>query len=420
LTKRLVVCLVAALGVRAGWPADSLSVRGYFKNFSLLIMPPASTRGATAVAEADLGALNARLRLGLTWRASARVAFNIDYDLSPRLQAARLFQEDSLLQGLRPVDYRLADFRDFLYPAPGKAPKNFALYHNLDRFLVTVKTGAADIIVGRQAVAWGSARVVNPTDVIAPFSFNELDKEERVGVDAVRVRVPLGALDELDFGAIAGLHLGADKNAYFIRGRTRFLKTDVSGLALAFRKHLLVGLDLARAIGGAGFWLEAACVIPDAFRENRRASEKDYIRTSVGLDYSLGGGTYGFIEYHFNSAGRRRPEDYLGLFGTSPYQDGSVYLLGRHYLSLGSTVQISPLLPFTGLLIFNLSDGSLVLAPSLEYNVAENIYLSGGAYVGLGKRPEVVLGPLISQPRRLHSEFGAYPDMIFVSGRVYF
>lgn len=420
MTKRLVVCLVAALGARAAWPADGFSLRGYVKNFSILIMPPARAQGASTVAEDDLGAMNNRLRLGLAWHASDRVAFNIDYDLSPRIQAARLFREDAWLQGLQTVDYRLADFRDFLYPSSGKRPQNFALYHNLDRFMLTVKTAAADIIVGRQAVAWGSARVVNPTDVIAPFSFNELDKEERLGVDAVRVRVPLGALDELDFGVIAGHHLEPDQNAYFIRGVTRFLKTDVSGLALAFRKHLLVGLDLARGIGGAGFWLEAAYVIPDAFRAGRRDAEKDYIRTSAGLDYSLGGGTYGFIEYHFNSAGRGRPEDYLGLFGTSPYQDGSVYLLGRHYLNLGSTVQLSPLLPFTGLVILNLSDGSLVLAPSLEYNVAENIYLAGGAYVGLGRRPENVLGPLTPQPRVLHSEFGAYPDMVFVAGRIYF
>jgi hypothetical protein len=420
LRKRLIVCLVVALGASAVWPADSFSLRGYFKNFSILIMPPAYSQGSTTADEVDLGAVNNRLRLSLTFRPSERLVFDIDYDLSPRIQDARLYQEDLFFPGLQPVDYRVADFRDYLYPSPGVTPVSFALYHNLDRFMLTIKTAAADIIVGRQAVAWGSARVVNPTDVIAPFSFNELDKEERLGVDAVRVRVPLGAMDELDFGIIAGANLDADKNAYFIRGRTYFSKTDISGLALAFRKHLLIGLDLARAIGGAGFWLEAAYVIPDAFRENPRESEKNYIRSSLGLDYNLSSKTYGFVEYHFNSAGGRRPEDYIRLFGTSAYQDGSVYLLGRHYLNVGSTIQLSPLLPFTGLLILNLSDGSLILSPSLEYNIAENIYLAGGAYLGLGKRPETVMGPLNLQPRLLHSEFGAYPDMLFTSFRIYF
>jgi hypothetical protein len=420
LRKRLIVCLVAVFGASAVWAADSFSLRGYFKNFSILIMPPAYSQGSTTVDEADLGAVNNRLRLSLTFRPTERFVFDIEYDLSPRIQDTRLYQEDLFFPGLQPVDYRVADFRDHLYPLPGETPASFALYHNLDRFMLTIKTAAADIIVGRQAVAWGSARVVNPTDVIAPFSFNELDKEERLGVDAVRVRVPLGAMDELDFGIIAGDDLDANKNAYFIRGRTYFSKTDISGLALAFRKHLLIGLDLARGIGGAGFWLEAAYVIPDAFRENRRESEKNYVRSSLGLDYNLSSKTYGFVEYHFNSAGGSRPEDYIRLFSTSAYQDGSVYLLGRHYLNVGSTIQLSPLLPFTGLLILNLSDGSLILSPSLEYNIAENIYLAGGAYLGLGKRPEFIMGPLNPQPRLLHSEFGAYPDMFFTSFRVYF
>jgi hypothetical protein len=420
LKKSLAGCLVAALGASALWPADSFSLRGYLKNFSILLMPPSYGQGLATMDDADLGAVNNRLRLALAFRPSDRVAFNVEYDLSPRIQDARLFQDDFFFPGLRPVDYRVADFRDYLFPAHGETPVSFALYHNLDRFALTIKTDAADIIVGRQAVAWGSARVVNPTDVIAPFSFNELDKEERLGVDAVRVRVPLGAMDELDFGMIAGSRLDSDKNAYFVRGRTSLYKTDISGLALAFRKHLLIGVDLARAIGGAGFWLEAAYVIPDAFLEGRADSEQNYVRTSFGLDYSPSSKTYGFVEYHFNSAGASRPEDYLKLLGRPAYQEGAVYLLGRHYLNFGSTVQLSPLLPFTGLLILNLSDGSFVFAPFLEYNVAENIYLAGGAYVGLGKKPEAVMDSMNPQPRVFHSEFGAYPDMVFMSFRVYF
>jgi hypothetical protein len=420
LKKRFIACLTIALAARAVWPADNFSLRGYFKNFSILIIPPAYTQGFSTLSEPDLGAVNNRLRLDLTLRPSDRIAFEAEYDLSPRIQDARLFRKDLFFPGLQQVDYRVADLRDYLYPPPGETPESFALYQNLDRFMLTIKTAAADIIVGRQVVAWGSARVVNPTDVLAPFAFNELDKEERLGVDALRIRVPLGAMDELDFGIVAGDDLKADNNAYFLRGRTYFSKTDLSGLALVFRKHLLVGLDLARAIGGAGFWFEAAYVIPNAFQEENGELEQNYFRSSLGLDYNLSSKTYGFAEYHYNSAGGSRPEDYIRLFGTSAYRDGSVYLLGRHYLNIGATVQVSPLLPFTGLLILNLSDGSLMLSPSLEYNIAENIYLAGGAYLGLGKRPEIVAGMLDSTPRVLHSEFGAYPDMLFTSFRVYF
>jgi len=421
-TKAIVQTLLAVLILQAG-PAgavDRLSFRGYIKNFSIFLTPPASILGETTVDEPDLGAVNNRLRLEMGYRPTSRISVDIAYDISPRIQDSRLFGQDLIFPGLTLPEYRLLDFRDMLYPGPGETPASFALYHNLDRFSVTVRSGGADIILGRQVVAWGSARVINPTDIIAPFSFNELDKEERLGVDAVRVRVPLGPMDELDVGAVAGRDFAPGKNAFFIRGKTYQLKTDVSGLLLAFRNHLLIGLDLARALGGAGLWVEAAWVIPDAFRENRPEKEKSYGRISFGLDYSPSSRIYGFIEYHFNSAGGGRPEDYITLLNTIPYQDGAVYLLGRHYLNFGTTVQLSPLVPFTGVVILNLNDGSAVLAPQLEYNIAENIYLAGGGYIGFGKRPEIILAPIDSRPLLFHSEFGAYPDMIFASFRVYF
>jgi len=421
-TREIVPAVLAVLILQAA-PAgagDRLSLRGYVKNFSILIMPPASILGETTVDEPDLGAVNNRLRLEMAYRPSSWISVDIAYDVSPRIQDSRLFGQDLFFPGLTLPEYRLLDFRDILYPGPGQTPASFALYHNVDRFSVTVRTRGADIILGRQAVAWGSARVINPTDIIAPFSFNELDKEERLGVDAVRVRVPLGPLDELDMGAVAGRGFAPGKSAFFIRGKTYQLKTDVSGLVLAFRNHLLLGLDLARALGGAGLWAEAAWVVPDAFRKNIPEKEKCYARVSFGLDYSPSSRTYGFIEYHFSSAGAGRPEDYIRLLNTTPYQDGAVYLLGRHYLNFGTTVQLSPLVPFTVLVILNLNDGSAVLAPQLEYNIAENIYLAGGGYIGFGKRPETILAPIDSPPLLFHSEFGAYPDMIFASFRIYF
>ena len=399
---------------------DRVSFRGYIKNFSILLLPPASLQEGTAIDEPDLGAVNNRLRLEMEYRPATCISVDFAYDVSPRIQDSRLFGQGLLSPGLTLPEYRLVDFRDILYPGPGETPESFALYHNLDRLSVTVRADGADIILGRQAIAWGSARIINPTDIIAPFSFNELDKEERLGVDAVRVRVPLGALDELDLGAVAGRDFTAGKSAFFVRGKTHQLKTDISGLLVAFRDHLLLGLDMARALGGAGFWAEAAWVILDAFQEVSGEKEKGYGRISLGLDYSFSGTTYGFIEYHFSSAGSGRPEDYTRFLSTTPCQDGAVYLLGRHYLNVGATIQISPLVPFTGLVIFNLGDGSAVLAPQLEYNIAENIYLAGGGYIGFGKRPEMILRSDGLTMRLLRSEFGAYPDMLFTSFRVYF
>ncbi|MGD2245498.1 MAG: hypothetical protein PVI11_03010 [Candidatus Aminicenantes bacterium] len=401
-------------------PEDLFSVTGYLKNFSVLFMMPVYEFQEATIREPDLGAVNNRLRLNLDFHLSNRLSFHLAYDLSPKIQDPQLFQGNTFLGQLTLPQYRFDDFRDTLYPTPGKRVSSFGLFHNLDRFLVTVETDIADIFVGRQPLAWGCARFINPTDIIAPFAFNELDKEERRGVDAIRVRVPLGVMDELDLGFVAGQNFQSDNNAFFIRGKMYKFRTDISGILIGFRKHLLVGLDIARAIGEAGFWLECAYVIPDCFRENKEPKEENYFRSSIGMDYNLNSKTYGFIEYHFNSAGKNRPEEYIDLLSSSAYGEGSVYLLGKHYLNIGTIYELTPLMPFTGMVILNLSDRSLILSPTFEYNIAENIYLAAGAYIGLGKNPERVLGSLTPLPFFYQSEFGAYPDIIYTSFRIYF
>jgi len=399
---------------------EKLSAGGYFKNFSILLALPAYESEGTEINEPDLGAVNNRLRLKLDYRPFDFLSLDFAYDVSARIQDARLFEDDDSLFLLPPSEYRFSDSRQRLYPGPGDPVSSFGLFHNLDRLSLTLKTGRADLIVGRQAVAWGSARVINPTDVLAPFAFNELDQEDRRGIDAVRLRVSLGAMDELDMGFVAGRDFRSDRNAFFLRGKTYFQKTDVSAVLIAFREHLLLGLDIARAIGGAGFWLETAYVIPNQFRQDKVPEESGYFRASTGLDYTFNSKTYGFVEYHFNSAGESDPQKYNGLFGQTAYRDGSVYLLGKHYLNVGSTYQLTPLLSLTGLVILNLSDWSLVVSPTLEYNIAENIYLAAGAYLGWGKNPALAPDPLTSGPLLFRSEFGTYPDMFFTSFRVYF
>ncbi|MBN2105171.1 bifunctional alpha,alpha-trehalose-phosphate synthase (UDP-forming)/trehalose-phosphatase [bacterium] len=62
-----------------------------------------------------------------------------------------------------------------------------------------MRIGPAAVYCGRQDIVWGSARTVNPMDVIAPFSFGSLDTEDRRGVDAIRLRIPVGCMGEIDF-----------------------------------------------------------------------------------------------------------------------------------------------------------------------------------------------------------------------------
>lgn len=397
---------------------ETLKLTGYLKNFSIMFHLAEPVDPAGAPPQALLGQSNTRLRLSLNYSPKDSLTYLIAYDISPRIQDPLFFRASPFAVSIAIGSYRLADFRTPIIPGKDDPAGSFGLYHNLDRLSVTVRTRLGDLIIGRQPVAWGSGRVTNPTDVISPFSFYELDKEERFGVDAVRFRMSLSALSEFDAGYVFGEHFRFDRSAFFLRSRVHVLKTDLSFLLVGFQEDLLLGLDLARSVGGSGVWLEAAYVLPDDLN-NSQPKPRNYGRITAGIDRSLSSKLYGFLEYHFNGAGSARPASYASLFSQPAYTRGTVYLMGRNYLSLGATYQAAPLIPLTGLVIWNATDGSFALSPQAEYNISQNIYLGAGVYLGVGRRP---LTPLIgaSSPPELRSEFGSYPDFAYLSFRVYF
>ncbi|MFT4552936.1 MAG: hypothetical protein ACI9S8_001568 [Chlamydiales bacterium] len=92
-------------------------------------------------------------------------------------------------------------------------------------------------------------------DVLTPYTFDTLNKEERVGVDALRVIIPLGDLSDLDMGFIGGRNLAMKENAAFLRVHFYAAQTDIIGTVAFFKKNILLGFDLQRSLGQAGSWL---------------------------------------------------------------------------------------------------------------------------------------------------------------------
>ena len=390
-----------------GVPNTGFQVGGYYKNFFTAFNSPFPDAPMT-------GVVVNRLRLNASYAPTDALSFDFAYDFTPRVQDPLLFSESPIAVGIAASRYRVADLDSPIYPKTDESVGSVGIYHNLDRASVQFSTDFADFSIGRDAIAWGSARIINPTDIIAPYTYDQLDTEDRVGVDTIRVRIPIGVMGEVDTGYIFGNRFKFDKSAVFLRTQLNAVETDFSILLLAFQRDLLVGFDIARGIGGAGFWLETAYVFTEPFNNDGSDVLNNYLRTSVGFDYSFGGETYAFIEYHLNGAGTQKPENFLTNLEKPAYTRGGVYLWGVHYLAPGVTHQLTPLISLSGQMLFNLSDPSTWIAPQIAYNVAEDIHLSVGGFISIGKRPKNGDSP------QFQSEFGSYPNLFFSSFRVYF
>ncbi|MCY3682752.1 MAG: hypothetical protein OXH16_15230 [Gemmatimonadetes bacterium] len=386
--------LVGAMIALLPQAVTAVQLGGFYKGFSVVFDSP-------QVGVPIKGMVSNRLRFNFANAFSDHLSFDLAYDFILRIQN----ENQAEVLTIDPHDYRVADLESPIYSGYNDLIGSVGVFQNLDRANVAMRLSFADVIVGRQAIAWGSARVVNPTDVIAPFTYSELDTEDRPGVDAVRVRVPIGVLSEVDAGYVFGRDFAAGRSAFFVRGQFNAVETDVSPLLVHFREQLLLGIDVARGIGRVGAWIEGARV----FTMERDVS--DYFRVSTGMDYSFGGETYGFIEYHFSGAGVRDPEDYLVNLNRSTYRDAAVYLMGTYYFALGITHQLTPLVASSGQFLTNVTDPSFFFSPAIEYNIARDFYLSAGAFIGIGDRPK---------GEHFQSEFGGYSNILFFSFRIYY
>jgi len=404
---------------------DTVKLRGYVKPLSVMTdfesLGIQETGGGDSEEAKLESSLSALVRLDLIWKPDESLSAEIAYELTPVLRNADVEQSLFSVKAANPLSYRAGDLGERVYA--GNDGSDLQLLQNLDRAFLTWSPNFADIYIGRQPIAFGSARVINPTDILTSFTSVELNREERIGIDAVRMRLPLGTLSEMDVGVVSGDDFSIKESAAFVRGRFSVRETDIAPLVIAFKQNLLAGLDAAGSLGGAGLWLECAYVFADIFKDHDAG--QDYLRVSTGIDYSITEDLYAYIEYHFNGAGTGSPDTYrdliLGTENTVAYTEGAVYLYGKQYAAPGFSYTINPLLSATGLAIVNIRDTSVLLSPALQYSLSENSSLDVGAFIGIGRGNEITRNSDTGEITvSTNSEFSLYADTYYLSLRMYF
>ncbi|MBN2586679.1 MAG: hypothetical protein JXR55_05255, partial [Candidatus Fermentibacteraceae bacterium] len=255
-----------------------------------------------------------------------------------------------------PGIFRLSDPRSIIASTSGDGT-TVSIGQDIDRLSMGLRTSFATFTAGRQAIYWGVARSVSPTDFIAPFQFGAIDTEYRQGVDAFRAVVPVGMLSEVDAGLALGEDADPGRNALWLRGRFYVLQSDATFLAARSRDNLLLGGSLNRTLGGGTGWIEAAVTDPGHFLEG--VDENPYICLSAGFDRSWFQATlYGYLEYHYSSPGAAGTADYEEVSGSAAVAGGGVYLLGRHYICPGLSWNPAPLWNVSASSLVNLMDCS--------------------------------------------------------------
>lgn len=266
--------------------------------------------------------------------------------------------------------------------------------HRFDRMNVSWRpTDNIDLRVGRQAISWGTTLFLTPADPFIPFVPADPFRLFRAGVDAIRLRIYPSALSSLDFVVRpTDTEMGEEVTA-LARGLTTWRNWELSAWGGSLYGDVSGAVG---AVGAIGSWaLRGEAVI-------REYGETLVGRGTIGVDrfFVVDGHDVSIQwEYQRDGLGAAVSEDYLRLLYSRAFQRGELQVFGRDETALSGSFMINPLWTVAGLSLWNLNDGSMLVAPTVAYSAGDETAISAGLYFGFGDDE-------VSSTRPLPSEYG--------------
>jgi hypothetical protein len=289
--------------------------------------------------------------------------------------------------------------------------ENLLLAGGLDRLNFQFDLDRARLVVGRQAITWGVSYFWPAVDLFAPFAPQQIDRDYKAGVDAVRLVVPLNNFSELEVvGAVLGSSFQRDGSGATLL-RWNFGSADLGVMGGWFHRDTVLGGFVTADVKGTGVRGELTWTHSGDPDDETRDRER-FWRGSAGLDRQLTASLNLVTEFSWNGYGTSDASQYLEWLEADRVLRGEVTGLGRVYTGGTLGWMMHPLFSLTNTILVNLKDPSALWIPSLVWSTGNNSEVLLGGQVAIGQEPitEAVL----------RSEYGSGPSLLFGALRLFF
>jgi hypothetical protein len=280
--------------------------------------------------------------------------------------------------------------------------------HLLYRAWVRVEGDRYEVTLGRQRIPLGRGRLWNPIDLFNPIFPLAVEADQRIGVDALRAR----------FRAARGLWVEGiwspqddpDEHKRAVRVELSRTRIDAALTVGTFARDWVFGADFATNLRGAAVRGEGTFTNP-------RTGDR-FWQVVVGADYtfSVGSGLYALIEHLYNEnrigAEFTFPIGVTVETGTALIAAAQISALDRittislHQTGIQVGYDLTPLLRFDFVSLYDWSGPSVVFAPALTWSATPNLDLS-------------LAGQLFYGPEG-RSDYGGEPPLLILRGDLYF
>lgn len=368
---RIALLLLVTLSCGAAHADGELT--GRWRVFAARAFLPADDLGRTLD---DTPRDQATTDLRLTWRDRGEV---LDYELALELGAAY----DTAGQAYG------ADRRALDLGRQQSLGADLGAAERLDRLWLGTELGAWRMTLGRQAASFGGGLVFQPMDLFNPFSPVEIDRDFKAGDDMLVLSRPFDDGSEIGLFAVGrrGQGSAVDTDASSAAARWRGFLGSVSAEALA-GMHLgdpLAALSLSGPVGTAVWRLDLV---------GQRVDGALHVSAVANADWSFvagGKNVYLFGEFYRSAFGLADPS-LAGLQAKAALrrrvERGELFAIGRHYASLGATVEWHPLVSQNLLVIHEFADHSQLVQTTVDWRPDDSSIWQFSLVAPLGDRGE--------------------------------
>lgn len=254
--------------------------------------------------------------------------------------------------------------------------KSYILYSNIDRLNLRFTYDNLEIQIGRQRINWGINSVWTPNDIFNSSSFINFDYVEKPGSDALRLQYYIDFASSLELVS----KLDYDKNLT-LAGRFKINKWNYDFQILGG----LTEIDYIFGGGWAGDIYNAGFTGEFTYFKNRKSNQNldEQFVSSIGTNYTFTNSLFISLEFLYNSIGKTGTINSLNNFFNLNYSAKQLSP-ARYSIFSQAAYPITPLLNSSIAAILNPSDGSMLLSPTLEFSLNEDVYLltSGQFFLG--------------------------------------
>lgn len=256
--------------------------------------------------------------------------------------------------------------------------RSYLAVSEIDRLNLSVAFGRWQITAGRQRVNWGIDLIWNPNDIFNTYSYFNFEYAERPGSDALSVKYYTGVASFAE--AVYQVEKDFESSSFAGLYRFNTHEYDVQVLAGKMRTDAVVGLGWSGRLGQTAFRGETSYFKPYKWFTDSTG----VLVSSWSIDYSFPSTLYVQGGFLFNSSGATKNVVSVDLFGNQATTPKTLSR-GRYTLFAQASGQLTPLITPGLAVMFNPTDFSTFVSPSLSVSIADSFDLSAIGMLLLGK-----------------------------------